>query len=155
MGRKKERDIDEETEREEKRGWGGKKERKEKDGSSVCSVRGGGMMRLTQREIAGERMNPVVRALQQAERGRGKHTHTHTHTHTRTHTHTQPFTFLQGAAEAVWSQQPLHGSMTYFETMLPSPVMVKNPSLALSRFISHILIPESRCLPACPPSPRC
>lgn len=39
--------------------------------------------------------------------------------------------------------------------MLPSPVMVKNPSLALSRFISHIPIPVSRCLPACPPSLRC
>lgn len=94
-------------------------------------------------------MNPVVRALQQAERGRGKHTHACTHTRT------QPFPFLQGAAEAVWSQQPLHGSMTYFETMLPSPVMVKNPSLALSRFISHIPIPVSRCLTACTPSLRC
>ena len=75
-------------ERGEERVGGRKKERKEKDGSSVCSVRGGGMMRLTQREIAGERMNPVVRALQQAERGRGKHTHAHTHTRTHTHTHT-------------------------------------------------------------------
>ena len=44
------------------------------------------------------------------------------------HTHTQPFPFLQGTAEAVWSQQPLHGSMTYFKTILPSLVMAKNPS---------------------------
>ena len=37
-------------ERGEERVRGERKERKEKDGSSVCSVRGGGMMRLTQRE---------------------------------------------------------------------------------------------------------
>ncbi len=56
------------------------KKRKKKDGLSIVS--GKGMMRLTQREIAGVRMRPVVRALQQAERGRGKHTQSRAHTHT-------------------------------------------------------------------------
>lgn len=67
---------------------------------------------------------------------------THEYTHnTSTSTHTQPFPFLQGAAEAVWSQQSLHGSMTYFKTILPLLVMVKNPSLPLCRVISHMLFP--------------
>ena len=37
MGRKKERDIDEETEREEKRGWGGER-KKERRRTGLLSV---------------------------------------------------------------------------------------------------------------------
>lgn len=83
--------------------------REMKDG--LMSIESGkGMMRRTLREIAAERMYHVVRALQQAEWGRGKRT-----CNVRT---TQPFTFLQGVAEAVWSLHPLHRCMTYFITIL-------------------------------------
>lgn len=102
-----------------------KKGREKKDGLPliVLSQR---MMRFPHGEMAGERIYPMVRGFTTSRERQRKCTQASSH-----NTHTQPFRFLQGAAEAVRSQQALHGSMTYFKTIFSLLVIVNNPSRSL------------------------